>query len=154
VDIVALLAKRQMAHINNGRATGGFLYVDNAVDAIIAAARSPTALGQSYNLSDSTGASWGQYVTALANGMSYKPPWINLSFRAAMTVASAGETPWRVLSRLPGRPPLTRHAVYLLGRDQEFPTGKARKQLGFVSRISFEEGVARSLAWVKDSQLR
>jgi len=138
-----------MAYINGGRATGGFLYIDNAVDAMIAAARSEAAVGQVYNLSDGTGASWKTYVKALAEGLGCRPPWINLPYAAAMAIAGAMEAPYYSLKMLPGRPMLTRHAVSLLGRDQEFPTIKARAELGFVSRVSMEEGIARSVAWVK-----
>jgi nucleoside-diphosphate-sugar epimerase len=44
---------------------------------------------------------------------------------------------------------LTRHAVLLLARDQEFPSDKARGDFGFASQVSFEEGIARSVAWLK-----
>lgn len=148
-DIAELLRKGQMAYINGGRATGGFLYIDNAVDAIIAAARSEAAVGQVYNLSDGTGASWKTYVKALAEGLGCRPPWINLPYAAAMAIAGAMEAPYHSLKMLPGRPMLTHHAVSLLGRDQEFPTIKARAELGFVSRVPMEEGIARSVAWVK-----
>ena len=149
-DIGELLQKRQMAYIAGGRATGGFLYVDNAVDAIIAAARSPKTQGQAFNLSDGTGATWREYVSALATGLGCKPPWINLPYAAAMAIAAAMEAPYRWLKVLPGRPLLTRHAVFLLGRDQEYPSEKARRELGFFSRVTLEEGVARSVAWLKD----
>jgi nucleoside-diphosphate-sugar epimerase len=148
-DIAELLRKGQMAYIDGGRATGGFLYVDNAVDAMIAAARSPEAEGQVYNLSDGTGASWKTYVKALADGLGCRSPWINLPYGAAMAIAGAMEAPYHWLKMLPGRPMLTRHAVFLLGRDQEFLNGRARAELGFTSRVSMEEGIARSVAWVK-----
>jgi nucleoside-diphosphate-sugar epimerase len=148
-DIADLLRQRQMAYIGGGRAAGGFLYVDNAVDAIIAAARSPATLGEAYNLTDGTGANWREYVSALANGLGYGLPWIDLPYGAAMAVAAAMEAPYRWLKALPGRPLLTRHAVFLLGRDQEFPGDKARTQFDFVSRVSLEEGISRSVAWLK-----
>jgi nucleoside-diphosphate-sugar epimerase len=138
-----------MAYIDGGGATGGFLYVDNAVDAMIAAARSTAAIGRVYNLSDGTGASWKAYVKALADGLGCKPPWINLPYGAATAIAGAMEAPYRWVKMLPGRPMLTRHAVFLLGRDQEFPNSRARDELGFVSRVSMEEGMARSVEWVK-----
>jgi nucleoside-diphosphate-sugar epimerase len=151
-DIGDLLRKRQMAYIAGGVTTGGFLYVDNAVDAIIAAARSPKTQGQAFNLSDGTGATWRGYVSALARGLGYKPPWIDLPYTAAMAIAGAMEAPYRWLKVLPGRPLLTRHAVFLLGRDQEYPSEKARREVGFFSRVTLEEGVARSVAWLKDLQ--
>ncbi|HUZ95422.1 MAG TPA: NAD-dependent epimerase/dehydratase family protein [Edaphobacter sp.] len=148
-DIAELLRHRQMAHINGGRATGGFLYVDNAAAAMIAAAQSTVAEGQAYNLSDGTGATWNTYVAALAEGLGCRPPWIDLPYGLAMAIAGAMEAPYRWVKALPGRPMLTRHAVFLLARDQEFPSDKARADFSFVSRVSFEEGIARSVAWVK-----
>jgi len=148
-DIAELLHKREMAYIGRGRATGGFLYVDNAVDAMIAAARSPRTQGHAYNLSDGTGATWREYVQALADGLGYKRPWIDLPYGVAMAAAVAMETPFRCVKALPGRPLLTRHAVLLLGRDQEFPNAKAQADFDFVPKISMEEGMARSVAWVK-----
>jgi nucleoside-diphosphate-sugar epimerase len=145
-DIADLLRKGQMAHIGGGGTTGGFLYVDNAVDALIAAARSPATLGQAYNLTDETGVLWNEYVAALAEGLGCKPPWIDIPYEAAMTIAKVMEFPYRWLK---GRPMLTRHAVALLGRDQEYPCGKARVEFDFASKVSIEEGIERSVAWVK-----
>jgi nucleoside-diphosphate-sugar epimerase len=153
-DIADLLRRREMLYVAGGRSTGGFLYVDNAVDAILAAAGSPTAAGQAYNLADGTEANWRDYVSALATGLGYRAPWINLSWKTAMVLARAMEAPWRWSRMLPGRPLLTRHAVFLLGRDQEFPTEKARKELGYSPRISMDEGIARSVAWLKQTGLR
>lgn len=148
-DIADLLRKRQMAYIDGGRRTGGFLYVDNAVEAMVAAARHPATRGKAYNLTDGTGATWRDYMSALARGLGCRVPWINLPYRMAMVIAGAMEAPYRCLDRLPGRPLLTRHAVFLLGRDQEFPIGRALADFGFAPRISMDEGVARSVAWVK-----
>ena len=152
-DIAELLRRREMLYVAGGRCTGGFVYVDNAVEGILAAARSQTAVGQAYNLADGTGATWREYVNALATAMGYRLPWIDLPWTAAMAAAHAMEAPWRWIRTLPGRPLLTRHAVYLLGRDQEFPSKKLRKELGYSPRISVEEGIAQSVAWLKQTDL-
>ena len=151
-DIAELLRTGMMAYVAGGRATGGFLYVDNCAEAMMAAARSSRTLGQAYNLSGETGVSWKEYCTALARGLGYKTPWIDLPYGAAMGLAGVMEAPYRVMKRLPGRPLLTRHAVLLLGRDQEFPSGKAREEFGFTSRVGFEEGVERSVRWCRELQ--
>ena len=148
-DIASLLEARQMAHIDGGEARGGFLYVDNAVDAMMEAARSPEAVGQAYNLTDGTGVRWKEYVAALADGLGCKRPCIDLPYRMAMAMASSMEAPYHWFRKLPGRPLLTKHAVSLLGRDQEFPNDKARTEFDFASRVPFEEGMARSVAWLK-----
>lgn len=151
VEIAALLRQRLMATIAGGNARGGFTYVCNVVDAMVEASLSEATIGQAYNIADATNATWNEYLAAFAAGLGYSRPWINLSFDAAMRLARVFEGVHKLL-RLPGRPLLTRHATYLLGLDQEFPIEKARRDFGFAPRISLEEGIARSVAWVKHSK--
>lgn len=149
-DIAELLKQRQMAFVAGGTKTAGLLYVDNAVDAMIAAAHEAAALGRAYNLSDGTGETWRGYVEALARGLGYKTPWIDLPYAVAMGVAHAMEAPYRLMPKLPGRPLLTQHAVRLLGTDQEFPIARAQAEIGFAPKVSFAEGMERSVAWVRE----
>lgn len=149
-EIATLLRLRLMATIDGGAARGGFAYVCNVVDAMMQASISEKAIGEAYNLSDGTDATWSEYLGLFASGLECDKPWIDLSFDNAMTLARLFEGIHRLL-RLPGRPLLTRHAVNLLGVDQEFPTAKARQDFGFSPAISLEEGVARSVAWLRHS---
>lgn len=151
IEIATLLRQRLMATIDDGNARGGFAYVCNVVDAMIEASFSDATLGQAYNIADATGATWNDYLAIFAAGLGYPVPWINLSFDTAMGLARVFEG-FHKLLRLPGRPLLTRHATYLLGVDQEFPIDKARRDFGFAPRVSLEEGIARSVAWVKHSR--
>jgi nucleoside-diphosphate-sugar epimerase len=147
-DMAKLIRQRLMAVIDGGMASVGALYIDNAVEAIIAAASAGESLGRAYNLSDGTGVNWRTYVDALADGLGLKRPWIDLPARAAFALARAAEAPYRYL-RIPGRPLLTRHAVYLLSRDQEYPIDRIRRELGFAPAIGFAEGMARLVRWLK-----
>ena len=149
-DIAELLRTRLMAHVAGGHAAGGFIYVDNAAEAMIAVAESAQTLGEAYNLSDGTGVSWRAYAEALADGLGYKRPWIDLPYVVAIALARTMEAPWKLRKSLPGRPLLTQHAVVLLARDQEFPIAKAQTAFGFAPRIGFDEGMGRSVAWVKE----
>jgi nucleoside-diphosphate-sugar epimerase len=147
-DLAKLIRQGLMAVIDGGRARGGFLYVDNAVDALIAAATARESLGRPYNLSDGTNATWRAYVDALAAGLGERRPWIDIPSRAALALAWGMEAPHRFL-KVPGRPLLTRHAVYLLARDQEFPAERARRELGFAPAVGFEEGMKRTVEWIQ-----
>ncbi len=152
VEIAALLRARLMATIDSGEARGGFVYVCNVVDAMLQVSRSEAAIGQAYNIADGTNATWDEYLAAYAAGLGYPKPWLDLSFENAMRLARVFEGVHKAL-HLPGRPLLTRHATYLLGLDQEFPTAKARREFGFEPKISLEEGIARSIAWIRHSKV-
>lgn len=147
-DIAKLIRQGWMAVIDGGHAPGGFCYVDNVAHAMIQAATARETLGRAYNLSEGTGITWRTYVDALAEGLGECRPWINLPAAIAFMLARALEFPHRRL-RVPGRPLLTRHAVYLLSRNQEYPAERARREFGFSPRISFEEGMERTVSWLK-----
>ncbi|ADW70635.1 NAD-dependent epimerase/dehydratase family protein [Granulicella tundricola] len=148
LEIATLLRQRLMATIDKGAAPGGFTYVDNVVEAILTASSSPQTLGRTYNISDGTNATWRHYITHFAAQLKLPMPWIDLPFAAATQAARLFEIPHRLL-HLGGRPLLTRHAVLLLGRNQEFPIARAIEDFAFNPAISFEEGIARSAAWVQ-----
>ena len=142
-DIAALLRQRLMLLVDGGRAPGGFVYVDDVCEAMMTAGESPRALGQAYNVGAADGVTWKAYTGALARALMLPPPWLTLPFAAAMALATACEWPQRL--GLPGRPLLTRHAVYLLGRDQNYRIAKARDELGWAPRVCLEEGIASSV---------
>ena len=143
-DIAALLRRRQMLLVDGGRVRGGFVYVDDVCRAALRAAVEPRARGEAFNLSSVDGVTWRAYTAALARALGVAEPWLKLPFPAAMALARASELPHR--AGLPGRPLLTRHAVYLLGRDQQYATAKAREQLNWSPRVGLEEGMERSAA--------
>jgi nucleoside-diphosphate-sugar epimerase len=149
VEVATMLRQRIMLTIDRGKAPGGFAYVDNVAEAMIAAAQTPGAVGEAYNVADGTGADWATYLGLFSEALGYARPWLDLSFANAMRLAGAMEVPHRVL-KLGGRPLLTRHAVMLLGMNQEFPAAKARRELGWVPAVGLEEGIARSAAWLRD----
>jgi nucleoside-diphosphate-sugar epimerase len=148
-DIARLLKERTMAYVDRGRAPGGFVYVDDVAEAMIAAAANPATVGEAYNLSSIHQESWRRYCSYLADALGLKKPWLDLPFSFAMGLAAAMEAPQRYL-RMPGRPLLTRHAVYLLARNQEYPSLKARDAFGWQPAVSLEEGIARSVAWLRE----
>ncbi len=146
-DVVAMLKQRLMLLVDSGRAPGGFVFVDDVCAAMTRAAVVPEALGQCYNLSSLDGVTWRAYTVALARALRLPEPWLSLPFGAAMALAGASELPHRF--GLPGRPLLTRHAVFLLGRDQQYGTAKAQRELGWAPRVGLEEGIARSAGTVR-----
>lgn len=142
-DIAALLRQRLMLLVDGGCAPGGFVYVDDVCRAMLLAAASERALGQAYILSSVDGTTWRTYTRALAEMLQVPAPWLSLPFPAAMALARASQVPHQL--GVPGRPLLTRHAVYLLGRDQQYATTRAREELGWMPVMPLEDGIARSV---------
>ncbi|WP_181860970.1 NAD-dependent epimerase/dehydratase family protein [Streptomyces diacarni] len=153
IEIGNLLLQKQMLYIRGGNVPAGLLYVDNAVDAMIAAATSGETVGKVYNLRDPERTTWRQYVEALADGLGVKPPWLNLPAPVATGAALLSEKLYGAL-RITSRPVLTRHTVHLFDRDQSYGIKQAQRDFGFESPVGFAEGMRRTLAWLDSAEGR
>jgi nucleoside-diphosphate-sugar epimerase len=49
-------------------------------------------------------------------------------------------------------PMITRYSVWLTGRRCYFLAEKARRELGWESTVSYEEGVKKTVAWLKEQE--
>jgi nucleoside-diphosphate-sugar epimerase len=155
-EMARAIRSRQMLLINRGRALAGLLYVDNLVDAAVLALRNRTAVGEAFNLTDGLEVTWKRFVGDLARGLGYPEPRWSLRYEAAYGIAFALEHGYRWLRQTVGlrtRPLLSRQAVQVLGRDQDFSNRKARTTLGWTPRVTYEEGLASTLQWLREEFL-
>ncbi len=151
VEMAALLHKKQMAWIDGGKVPAGLLHIDNAVEGILQAALCPEAIGQAYNLRDESNETWRQFISALASGMDVGYPRINLPSKLALGIAHWLEIVYRVTGIL-NRPLLTRHATYVFCRHQGHSIKKAQQDFGFRSKVSFDEGMEKTLTWLASEE--
>jgi nucleoside-diphosphate-sugar epimerase len=150
-EVASLLKQGAMVYIGGGRSMGGFVYVDDVVDALLRASESDRAVDQTYNIAPERDSSWKEYVDALAGALGQKRPWLSLPFPVAYGLGCASELAYSGLG-ISARPLLTRHAVLLVGRDQNFPVAKAVRDFGFVQSVDLSEGIARSAEWLRASE--
>lgn len=71
-----------------------------------------------------------------------------ISLRAATVLGAGCETAWRILP-LRGEPPMTRFVAAELAKDHWFDLTAARRDLGYVPRITMAEGTAELIAAAK-----
>ena len=147
LEMSRVLLKKQMVMFDGGKSHAGLIYVDNLVEAMIAAAQSPNTVGQSYNMRDSGDQTWRDYVGGLCMGLGAPGPKISIPSRLALGVAKASEVVYGGL-KMQSRPLMTRHSVFLLSRDQGFPIEKARRDFNFTPAVSYEYGLENTLSWL------
>ena len=71
-----------------------------------------------------------------------------VSHRVARALGWVFETAYGMF-RLPGEPPMTRFVADALARSHWFDIGAARRDLGYVPRVSTAEGLVRLAAWLQ-----
>lgn len=125
----------------------GLVYIDDLVDAMLDASLSEAAKGQAYNVSPpGKDLSWREYVDALADGLKAKRARLSLPFPLAYSLGAVCELINAALRRK-ARPMVSRHAVLLFAKDQNYGSAKAVRDFGFKAKMEPAEGLRRSVEW-------
>jgi nucleoside-diphosphate-sugar epimerase len=152
-EIAKAIRKRNMLLIGGGRAVAGLVYVDNVVDAVMLALHHAAAPGQAFNVTDGLPTTWREFTDGLAEGLGCPRVRWSMPYGLAAGIGFSLEHGYRLLrrtTRLDLPPLLSRQAVHVLGRDQDFSNRKARELLGWEPRVGYAGGLAATLAWLKD----
>jgi len=153
VELARVLIAGGFPLIHMGSSQAGLVFVDDVAEALIGAAHSPNTVGGAYNLRDPQPMTWLEYTSALARGLHVSPPRRSVGEGPALFIGGAMEVIYR-LARTRHRPPVTRHAVYILSRPQDYGIELAQKDFGFAPRLGLSEGINRTIDWLHSAEGR
>jgi len=140
-----MLRRRLVVLIDGGRAPLNLVWVDHVVDVLLAAAARRDLGGEAFNVMDEVDRrppSVREVFETIASAAELPAPRFALPYSVAMGAAkllSAGFS-WAGVKK---KPPLTPFVVKILTRDVVYDASKAASELGFRSRMSSLEGLAR-----------
>jgi len=121
-------------------------YIDNAAqahfDAFDALQPGAPCAGRAYFISNGEPRTMRETVNALLAAAGAPRVEKALPFPLAYAVGCIAESLWHVLP-LRGEPPLTRFLVEQLATTHWYDMGPARRDFGYVPRVSFDEGLRR-----------
>jgi nucleoside-diphosphate-sugar epimerase len=130
------------------------VYAGVVADAALLAARDPGSVGEAYNITSHRRITQREFIDLLADALG-EP---RVTWHYPFWYAFYGGFSLELRDRLRGcsRPPrVTRYGAWLLGRSLEYSTEKARTKLGWTPSLSYEQSIARTVAWFKaDSATR
>lgn len=143
--IPALLEKR-VPIIGSGENFLNIIYAGDVARGAILAANHAGAVGQAYNLCSAGEVTQKDLLDTLTDALSIPRITKHVPYWAAIRFALVRELIARLMfSAKP--PPITRRAIYLIGRSTQFSTEKAQAELGWRPEIGIREGVRRTLQW-------
>jgi nucleoside-diphosphate-sugar epimerase len=145
-----------MLLVDHGRPIAGLCYVDNLLDAAVLAMRHDAAPGQAFNVSDGLDVTWKQFTDGLASGLGCPTVRWSIPYWMANGIGFSLEHGYRALRRATNvtvAPLLSRQAVHVLGRNQDFSNHKARELLGWEPRVGYDAGLAATVAWLRSEHL-
>lgn len=133
--------------LENGSGLLNMIYLDDLVDGIIRAMEAPEAANEAFLMSGATAVSWREYLEHLA-AMCGKPTPPAISLWRARLEAFFGRWYFR-FTRKPRRIEDTDFA--LMHQPSVVSIDKARRLLGFEPKVSLDEGMRRTEAWLRET---
>lgn len=128
------------AWIDGGHYQTSTCHVRNVGEALIAAAERGGG-GEIYFVTDGPSVEFREFITAMVQTQGVTVPRRSVPRWLARAVAAGGERLWQLFP-LPGRPPLTRNSVRLIGEEVTVCDDKARRELGYRGSVSHAAGLA------------
>jgi 2-alkyl-3-oxoalkanoate reductase len=150
-QLLEALRQRRVRYLGNSSRAMNTIYVANLIDAMFLAVDVPAAVGQVYNLTDGEQVSKSRFIEALADGVGVpRPRPVPVPLWVARPLARWMES--RALrADATEAPMLTQARIKFLGLDLDFSIEKARRELGYRPRFSFDEGMRETVAWYKQN---
>lgn len=146
-EVGRMFQKSIVTLFDQGKYSASLIYIDNLVEGIILAGTADQAAGRIYNLRDNWQVTWKQYLTNLS-AMLGKKPIGSLPFKFAWALGGFVE---KICNPFGLRPFITRHAVGLMGRDNDVDISKAKTELGWITKVSYPEAMVAIEKWIEQN---
>jgi 2-alkyl-3-oxoalkanoate reductase len=144
--------KKQLKMVGNGTNLVDISYIDNVVHAHILAAKNlagkASASGKPYFISQGTPVNLWNWINELFAKMAVPEIQLSLSETFAYVLGGTLEFLYTV-GRAKNEPRMTRFLAEQLAKSHYFSISNAQKDLGYEPIVSIEEGLRRTVLWLK-----
>jgi nucleoside-diphosphate-sugar epimerase len=151
-NLIKRMTTGKIHYLGGDRRAMNTIYVGNLIEAVFLAIEKPEAVGQIYNLTDGEFVSKRRFFEAVADGMGLKrskqllPRWL------AAIVARILERQMRRAVANGKKPILTPAQFKFLLLNLDFSIEKAKRELGYRPRFSFDQGMNETLKWYRQNR--
>jgi len=141
--------KGRLRIVGSGENRVDLSYIDNVVDAHLCAEAALDRSennpgGRAYFISNDEPVELWPWINELLQTQGIAPIAKSISLDKARRIGAILEGIWSIL-RLKGEPPMTRFIASELAKDHWFDISAAKRDLGYVPRVSMAEGMSRLL---------
>jgi len=147
--LIQMLTQGKVHYLGGDLRALNTIYVGNLIEAMFLAVDAPGAVGQVFNLTDGELVTRQRFFDAVCGGLNLPPPHQRLPrWLAGLVVRFLRWQGLRATRK--GRRALLPPAQYkFLLLNLDFSIEKAKRELGYRPRWSFDQGMAETIAWYK-----
>lgn len=148
--IIRIARRGRFPMIGSGRNRIDITYVENVVDAIDCALEAPESRsGKKYNISNGEPVLNYEVIETILKKIGISFQFKRVPFQVAYGIGAAMEFTSRTLLNYK-EPLLTRYSACVLAKSRTLSIDAARADLGYVPRVSVDEGVRRFVDWWRE----
>ncbi len=154
--IPAILEKAKKGYLRimgDGKNMTDISYVENCAEAHLMAAdhlkNGSPVCGQAYYITQGKPVVLWEWVNRILREAGMPPVQKRISSKTAYALAAVFETMYRIF-QIPWEPPLSRVIVRQLATTHTYNISKAKRDFGYVPKISTEEGLAKTFRYLKN----
>ena len=145
--LVERLRQGKVMLVGSGENPLSAVYVGIVADAALLAAADTGSVGEAYNITNQGPITQRAFINLLAEAAGAPAVTRQVPYRVAYAAALLFEAKGRLVRQV--RPPwVTRYATWLMGRNLEYSTDKARVRLGWSPGITYSESIRRTVRWL------
>lgn len=147
---------KRLKRIGNGKNLIDTTYIDNAADAHLLAAEklieNAALSGKIYFISQGEPMLAWDMINAILTMSGFGPVKGSVPYRIAWMTGALLEVAYKIF-HLSGEPYITRFTAYAVAKSHWFDIGAAKRDLGYIPRVSTEEGLRRLEQWLHKDYL-
>jgi dihydroflavonol-4-reductase len=156
--LIGMVAHGRFLRIGRGENHFHLTYIDDMVRGLVLAGTHQAAPGETFILAGPRSLAVREMVALVEQHLGLTPRTLYLPETLARPAAWAVESLWKLGAaiRLPlpvGGPPVTPTKLNILCAHRSFSSDKAARLLGYAPQADYQEGLIRTLAWMRESGL-
>ena len=141
--LIAAAHQGRLPQIGDGQNRVDLTYVENVVHALLLSLDASEAKGKTYTITNDEHVPLWEVIRVVLRRLGLSTQLRRVPLPVALAVASLMEA----RAALTGKEPMmTRYSAAILGRTQTYDISAARRDLGYTPRVTFAEGMERTIA--------
>ncbi|HTI52261.1 MAG TPA: NAD-dependent epimerase/dehydratase family protein [Planctomycetaceae bacterium] len=141
----------QVKYLGTGEQLMNNTFVLNLVDVIFDVLERPETIGQIYNITDGALVSKRDFISTVATLAGFEVPRAAVPLGVARFLTTVSEKVYRWLGKKEA-PLLSNARFKFLGLNLDFSIEKARRELGYKPRFTFQEGMTQTINWFREER--
>lgn len=140
-EITSMIKTKKFRLIGDGSNTIPLIYITDLIDLLMLCVECREADGVIYNASSEKSPTWQQFVDCLCEEFQLaRPKTVSPKVMFLLSKLLEGAVKIKLIRTLP----ISKTIVKLLSLNLQFPSDKAHGQLGFKSKVGFQQGISNS----------